>query len=87
MNKQETAVALKHGGMNCAQAVLLAFQEESGLDAETLKKLGAPFGVGMGGFDATCGSLLAAGLLLGLKNYEGKPILRDARALADAFRA
>lgn len=87
MTKGEQAVAYKHGGMNCCQAVLRAFQPESGLDAETLGKLGAAFGVGMGCFETTCGALVAAGMLLGLGTYRGAPVLRDAKGLVQGFQA
>ena len=85
MDRAERAVTLKHGGCNCCQAVLLACADQTGLDEETLKQLGAGFGVGMGNMSATCGALCASQMLLGLKQYEGRPLLRDARALAEAF--
>ena len=86
-NKQALAVSLKHGGYNCCQAVLCAFADETDLPRESLLALGAGFGVGMGTMEATCGALIAAELLLGLKRYAGKPLLRDAAALHRAFEA
>ena len=83
--KGERAVRLKHDGLNCAQAVLCAFAEESGLSQETLKRLGAGFGVGMGCMEATCGALIAAEMLMGLQAYRGAPVLKTARALYGAF--
>ena len=80
----EYAVYLKHSGWNCCQAVLCAVPGE--LDSTTLRRIGAGFCVGMGGMEATCGALCAAEMLLGLSLYENRPILRDARALYDAFR-
>ncbi|MBR4457117.1 MAG: C_GCAxxG_C_C family protein [Solobacterium sp.] len=85
MTKEELAVHLKHTGFNCAQSVLCAFQEESGLSEEVLKKAGASFCAGMGGMNGTCGALVAAELLLGLCRYEGKPLLKDAEAIYDRF--
>ena len=87
MDKQEYAVSLKHGGCNCAQAVLCAFAEETGLSEEVLMRLGAGFGVGMGCMEATCGALVAAQMLMGLKEYAGRPVLRIARELHQAFTA
>ncbi|MBQ1440105.1 MAG: C_GCAxxG_C_C family protein [Solobacterium sp.] len=84
-NRSERAVILKHSGYNCAQSVLCAFAEESGLDEETLKKLGAAFCAGMGAMNATCGALCAAEMLLGLIRYEGKPVLKDAAAIHAEF--
>ena len=84
--KGEIAVALKHDGYNCAQAVLCAFADETGLPEELLKKLGAGFGVGMGCMEATCGALIAAETLMGLQAYRGAPVLKTARALFGAFQ-
>ena len=83
--KQERAVGLKHNGCNCCQAVLCAFAEESGLPEALLKQLGAGFGAGMGCMEATCGALIGAQILLGLKRYSGKPVMADAKALHRAF--
>ncbi len=85
MDRKELAVRLKHGGCNCAQAVLCAFEDEVGLSSEDLKRIGAGFGVGMGCMEATCGALVAAQMLLGLKKYEGRPILRDAAQMHRDF--
>lgn len=84
-NRSERAVILKHNGYNCAQSVLCSFAQESGLDEDTLKKLGASFCAGMGAMNATCGALCAAEMLLGLMKYEGKPILKDAAAIHAEF--
>ena len=83
--KQEYAVLLKHSGYNCCQAVLCAFAPEAGLPVETLRKMGAAFGVGMGGMEATCGALCAAEMLLGCFAYQGASILRPARTLHQRF--
>lgn len=80
----EYAVLLKHSGYNCCQAVLCACPGEA--DPGFLRRVGAGFGVGMGGMEATCGALCAAEMLLGLNRYQGKPILRDAKALHRAFQ-
>lgn len=85
MNKSDMAVELKHAGNNCCQAVLCAFAAESGLPEETLKRLGAGFGAGMGGMEGTCGALVAAEMLLGLKKYGGAPVMGEARRLHEAF--
>ena len=85
MDRKEQAVELKHNGYNCSQAVLCAFADKLSLHEEELKQLGASFGVGMGCMEGTCGALIAAEMILGLKKYEGKPILRDAAALHKAF--
>ena len=80
----EYAVRLKHSGFNCCQAVLCAFP--GNVDLALLRRVGAGFGVGMGGMEATCGAICGAQILLGLNQYAGKPILREARALQQAFQ-
>lgn len=85
MRKQEIAVQLKHRGCNCCQAVLCAFADECGLPEEQLRQLGAGFGAGMGCMEATCGALVGAQMLLGLKKYSGKPVMTDAKRLYQAF--
>ena len=70
MTKGEIAAANFSTGMNCAQAVLLSFSEETGLDKETLLKLALPFGGGMGRMRLTCGAvtgmIMAYGLIKGV---------------------
>lgn len=83
--KQNRAVELKHSGCNCCQAVLCAFAEESGLSEALLKQIGAGFGAGMGCMEATCGALVGAQILLGLKKYSGKPVMAEAKALHRDF--
>ena len=85
MDRKEKAVELKHNGHNCCQAVLCAFEDQLSLTNENLDKIGASFGVGMGCMEATCGALCAAEMILGLMQFEGKPILRDAAELYKAF--
>ncbi|MBQ3458100.1 MAG: C_GCAxxG_C_C family protein [Synergistaceae bacterium] len=87
--KQEKAVELKNrtgdAHYNCCQAVACVFSKEAGVDEETLKKLGAGFGLGMGGMGATCGALCGAQMILGLMKYKGKPIRSDAKELYTKF--
>lgn len=66
ISKAGKAVELFSAGCNCAQSVLCAYQEETGLPIETLKAVACCFGGGMRRGD-TCGvvtgSLMALGLL------------------------
>ncbi|MBQ1412988.1 MAG: C_GCAxxG_C_C family protein [Clostridia bacterium] len=77
MEKRDYAVILKHSGCNCAQAVLCAFAEETGLSEDLLKRMGC--------MEATCGALVGAEILLGLKLYQDRPVLANARQLHGAF--
>ena len=90
--RAEKAAELKHS-MNCAQAVLMAYQEELGKSKEELLALGDAFGLGMGGMEATCGALTGAAIVLGLLNKSGQPskmlmngILHDFQKQAGATR-
>ncbi len=53
-------------GYNCAQAVLLAFSEETGLDEKTAMCLASSFGGGMGRLREVCGTVSAALMILGI---------------------
>ena len=85
MDRKEYAVQLKHTSCNCCQAVLCAFADEAGMREAELKQIGAAFGVGMGCMEATCGALIGAEILVGLKKYQGRPILRDAAEVLRQF--
>ncbi|NMA37353.1 MAG: C_GCAxxG_C_C family protein [Papillibacter sp.] len=96
MNRyEEKARAYFLSGYNCAQAVFLAFAEESGLDKNITLKIASSFGGGMGRLKEVCGALsggfMAMGLLQGYYDAEDK----DAKAahydsvhdVGEAFRA
>ena len=54
------------GGYGCAQSVLLAYADLTGLDETTLAKLGSSFGGGMGRLREVCGGVSGAFAVLGL---------------------
>ena len=53
-------------GHNCAQAVLLAFEDVTGLPRDVAMRLSSSFGGGMGRMREVCGSVSAAMMVLGL---------------------
>ena len=63
------AAELFLGGYNCAQSVLVAFSDLTGLDADFSAKFSSSFGGGMGRMREVCGAvsgmLMVAGLLYG----------------------
>ena len=65
----ETACELFAGGKNCAQAVLAAFGDATGLDGELALRLSSSFGGGMGRMREVCGTcsamFMVAGILYG----------------------
>ena len=59
------AVELK-ASCNCAQAVVLSYADKLPLEDETLKKLAAGYGGGMGCMEGTCGALVGAVMVAGM---------------------
>ena len=53
------------GKGNCTQSVLCAWEDKISVDHDTLMKLGAGYGAGMGCMQATCGALIGAVMAAG----------------------
>lgn len=72
MTKRDIATDYFKQGYNCAQAVLLAFKDETGLTTEQSAMIASSFGGGMGKLREVCGAvsgmLMAAGLIFGYSN-------------------
>ncbi len=66
MSRAELAKANFLKGYACAQAVLLAFSDVTGLDEGTAMKISLPFGGGMGRLRLTCGTVSGAAAVLGM---------------------
>lgn len=66
MKRAERAEALFSEGYNCAQAVVLAFAADAGLDEETAKNFSRPLGGGMGRLRQTCGAVAGAACASGV---------------------
>ena len=64
MGKGEIAKANFLNGMNCCQAVVLAFKEEIGLPEQTLKKTAIGFGGGFARQRLICGAVSGMGIVL-----------------------
>ena len=69
MNHMEYAGQLFTDGYNCAQSVMVAFCDETGLDPKFAAQIASPYGGGMGRMREVCGAvsgmLMVAGLLYG----------------------
>ena len=78
------AVELK-AGCNCAQAVVLSYADKLLLEEETLKKLAAGYGGGMGCMEGTCGALVGAVMVAGMLT-DGQGTGRYAREILLGFR-
>lgn len=83
--RMEQAAALKNSGYNCCQAVVAALQDQTPLSQEQLFALASGFAAGMGTMEGSCGALVGAGMIAGLK-LDGKGTIRATRQMADAFR-
>lgn len=94
MTKGELAKKLFEDGYNCAQAVLLAFCEDFGMDKETAMMISAPFGGGMGRLREVCGTVSGMNMVLGLAkrgykkgdNASKAQLYKDVQTLAERFR-
>jgi C_GCAxxG_C_C family probable redox protein len=77
--KSEIALEAFTSGYNCAQAVVEAYREETGLDRETAMKVAAGFGGGLGRMAETCGAASGAVIVLGSSCREKDPAAVKAR--------
>ncbi len=83
--RAEKAVELKTSGMyNCAQSVTVALADQTKLSEEELRQISAGFCAGMGNLEATCGALIGAGMIAGLKT-EGKGTLAMTKQIQEEF--
>ena len=53
-------------GYNCAQAVVCAFSDMTGLDIDASARMASSFGGGLGRLRETCGAVSAEALVLGI---------------------
>ena len=66
MTRREIAVDYFNKGYNCCQAVLLAYQDLTGLDAESSALLASSFGGGMGKLREVCGAVSGMFMAIGM---------------------
>ena len=84
MTKGEIAQKNYESGMNCAQAVVLAFKEEIGLPELTLKKLIIGFGGGFGRQGLVCGAVCGMTMVLSYLKSDGIDKLNAYALIKDA---
>ena len=92
--KGQLAKQIFEEGYNCAQAVVIAFCEETGLSREQAARLASTFGGGMGRMREVCGAvsgmLMVEGMLRGYSDPKAKEeksaVYARVRALAERFR-
>lgn len=66
-------------GYNCAQAVVMAFNDVMGMDRDAVAKLAAPFGGGMGRMREVCGTVSGMTMLAGAISPSFDPKNMDER--------
>ena len=69
--RSEIATTRFLSGYNCAQAVLDAFRDETGLDEDLALKIATGLGAGMGRQQEVCGAVTGGILVLGLRHGRG----------------
>ena len=83
--RADKAVQMKTSGKyNCSQAVTATLADQTSLTEEQLNQISAGFCAGMGNLEATCGALIGAGMIAGLKS-EGKGTLKITRQIQEKF--
>ena len=82
--RKEKAMQSFLDGYNCAQCMMLAFEDLLTIDTEMALKIASPFGGGMGRLREVCGSVSGMFMVLGYvkgysqpEDYEGKKILYE----------
>ena len=94
MTHEETALNAFQKGANCAQAVLVAYAEDLGMDESYALKLASSFGGGIGRLREVCGAvsgmMMVYGLLRGYNDLNDpeakKSHYAHVQALAGRFR-
>lgn len=78
-NYGEKAEKLFYEGYNCAQSVLLAYEDITGLDTKTAAMLSSSFGGGLGRMREVCGAVSGAAMVLGIVRGYSDPNDREAK--------
>ena len=95
MNHVDLAAELFMGDCNCAQAIVVAFCDLTGLEKDFAARLASPFGGGMGRMREVCGAVsgmfIVTGILYGYddpgeKDADKKAHYRLVQELAGKFR-
>jgi C_GCAxxG_C_C family probable redox protein len=66
MNRRQKAEDLFNYGYNCAQSVVLCYEDVLGVDKDILVQMSAPFGGGIGRLREVCGAVSGAVMVLGM---------------------
>ena len=72
-DRVQQAIAYFRQGYNCSQSVAMAFADHYHIDPQTMARLAASFGGGIGRMRETCGAASGMFLLAGLETTDGSP--------------
>ncbi len=75
------------GACNCAQAITSTYAPAVGLDTHTAMLMAGAFGAGMGNMEGTCGSLIGAGMIIGVATADRVRAMQAMKRMMDAFAA
>ena len=85
IERADKAVEMKNSGMyNCSQSVAVVLGDDTELTPEQLRQIATGFGGGMGNMQATCGALIGAAMIAGLKTG-GHGTLPKSKQIQEAF--
>ena len=84
MDKKILAEELFTTGINCAQAVMLAFKDELNLSEDVIKKISVSHGGGLGRQRLTCGAVSSMCSVLGFLLTDGNDKLKAYKIVQDA---
>ncbi|MDE6588087.1 MAG: C-GCAxxG-C-C family protein [Paramuribaculum sp.] len=82
----ETARERKASGkFNCAQAVACTYADMAGITPEAAAAMTNAFGSGMGNLEGTCGSIVGAGMIIGIVAGDRVKAMKAMRVVMDRF--
>lgn len=85
-SKIEEAKAKKNSGKyNCAQAVACTYCQQFGISEEQMSALTSGYGLGLGNMTGTCGALLGAGAIAGLKSSDRFEAMKTMKRIMEKF--
>ena len=73
IERAEKAATIFEEGYNCAQAVVLSFADDLGMDEDMLARLASSFGGGMGRLREVCGAVSGMFLVYGMMKGYSRP--------------
>ncbi len=85
--KQIASEKKRCGSHNCAQAILHTYADCAGISESAAMDIAGALGVGMGNMEGTCGALVGAGLVLGMKNKDKIKSMKQMREIMNKFQA